>query len=265
VRRAGLIVLCAVLTALLCADFVAPHPYAEQFRDDANARPSARYPLGTDALGRDRLSRLLFGGRLSILLAPCAAGFAVILALLAGLTAGCVGGWWERVTVGATDLCLSLPWLFLLLAARAALPLNVSAEASLLITFALLGLLGWAGPSRILLANTRRLTAADFVTAAKASGCSRRRIAAIHILPHLLPVATAQFWVTAPAFLLSEANLGLLGLGIAEPLPSWGGLLRDLENLSGVSRAPWIAVPLAALVLVVACCQVIRRPEEHVL
>ena len=81
------------------------------------------------------------------------------------------------------------------------------------------------------------------------------RIALVQVLPNLRPVAAAQFWVTAPAFLLSEANLGLLGLGVAEPVPSWGNLLREMENLSQVARNPWMAAPLVALAIVVGCFQ----------
>ena len=89
------------------------------------------------------------------------------------------------------------------------LPLNVGPAASILVTFGLLGTLGWAGPSRIVTAAVKRHLASDFVLAARAAGCPLWRIALVHVLPHLMPVAAAQFWVTAPAFLLSEANLGL--------------------------------------------------------
>ena len=258
---AARVALATILIALLCADWLAQHPYQTQFRDDTNARPSRQYWLGTDALGRDRFSRLLYGGRISVVMAPVAAAAAVALALLAGLAAGCLGGWWERFVVTATDLCLSLPWLFLLLAARSLLPLNVSPQASILLTFGLLGLLGWAGPSRVILAAVKRHLTSDFVLTAQACGCPPWRIALLQILPHLIPVAAAQFWVTAPAFLLSEANLGLLGLGVAEPTPSWGSLLRELENLSQVADRPWMAAPLAALVLVVSCAHLAAREE----
>ncbi len=263
VRRAAILALTAIVLALLCADWIAPHSAETQFRDDAAARPSRQYPLGTDALGRDRLSRLLYGGRISMVMAPLAALLAVSLAVVAGLTAGCLGGWWERAAATLTDLCLSLPWLFLLLAVRALLPLNVGPEASILVTFALLGLLGWAGPSRIMLAAVKRHLSSDFVLAARAAGCHPLRIALVHLLPHLLPVAAAQFWVTAPAFLLSEANLGLLGLGVAEPTPSWGNLLRELENLSQVARCPWIAAPLVALFLVIGCSHLVTAAAEY--
>ena len=262
-RGAAIVLLGAILLALVCADWVAPHPYQAQFRDDPLAPPSAKFPLGTDALGRDRLSRLLYGGRISMVMAPLAALLAVALALLAGLVAGCLGGWWERAAALVTDLCLSLPWIFLLLAVRALLPLNVGAEASVLTTFGLLGLLGWAGPSRIILAAVKRQLASDFVLAARAAGCPLWRIALVHVLPHLIPVASAQFWVTAPAFLLSEANLGLLGLGVEEPMPSWGNLLRELENLPQVVQTPWIAAPLVALVLVAGCAHLASTAKEY--
>jgi peptide/nickel transport system permease protein len=258
-----MLVLSAVLIALLCADHVAPYSYQTQFRDDAGASPCRKYPLGTDALGRDRLSRLLYGGRISMVLAPAAALVAVTLALLAGLAAGCLGGWFERAAATVTDLCLSLPWLFLLLAARAMLPLNAGPAASIVVTFALLGLLGWAGPSRVVLAAVKRHLASDFALVARASGCPLWRIALVHVVPNLMPLALAQFWVTAPAFLLSEANLGLLGLGVAEPVPSWGNLLREMENLSQVARSPWTVAPLAALVVVVSCFHLVVSAEEY--
>ncbi len=263
-RRAALLILGAILIVLLGAEYFSLHRYQQQFRDDTSARPSRNYPLGTDALGRDRFSRLLYGGRISMLMAPAAALLAVTLALLAGLVAGCLGGWWERAATIVTDLCLSLPWLFLLLAARAMLPLNADPSASVLITFGLLGFLGWAGPSRIILAAVKRHLVSDFVLMAQASGCPRWRIAMVHVLPNLMPLAVAQFWVTAPAFLITEANLGLLGLGVAEPTPSWGGLLREMENLSQVAHAPWVLAPLAALVVVVSCCNLVVSAGEGV-
>jgi len=254
-RRAAIGVLGAILIVLLCAGWIAPFGYQQQFREEVGAAPCRQHRLGTDALGRDRLSRLIYGGRISMVLAPLAALVAVTLALAAGLTAGYLGGWWERIVTTAMDLCLSLPWLFLLLVVRAMLPLNVDPTASIVVTFALLGLLGWAGPSRVILAAVKRHLASDFVLAARSAGCPPWRIALVQVLPNLKPVAAAQFWVTAPAFLLSEANLGLLGLGVAEPAPSWGNLLREMENLSQVPSHPWVVAPLAALVMVVSCFQ----------
>src|SRR6201988_146924 len=118
-------VLGLVILASLAAGWIAPS-YSEQFRDAISAPPSSRFPLGTDELGRDRLARLLYGTRVSLLLAPAAALLSTLLAALVGGTAGYLGGRCERAVTAGLDLFLSLPWLFLLLAVRALLPLNTS-------------------------------------------------------------------------------------------------------------------------------------------
>jgi len=216
-------------------------------------------------LGRDRLSRTLHGGRLSLVCAPLAAAAAGVLALALGL-AGSIGGRRaERLVATAADVCLSLPWLFALLAARAALPLNAPPWTTLVLTFALLGLLGWAGPCRLILAAVRRQERSDFVLLAHAAGSSRMRIAAVQILPNLLPIAWAQFLVTAPAFLLAEANLGLLGLGVPEPLPSLGGMLRELQDVSAIGSHPLALAPAGLLFVVVSCFHLlVSADEKHV-
>ncbi|HVN80203.1 MAG TPA: ABC transporter permease [Terriglobia bacterium] len=261
-RIISLGVLGLVFLASLLADVVAPAPYSKQYREAPNAPPSRQFPLGTDELGRDRFSRLLYGSRVSLLLAPAAALLSTLGAAVIGGTAGYWGKWWERMAVTLTDLFLSLPWLFLLLTVRALLPLNVSPLASVVVTFSLLGLLGWASSARVVRAGARSLRSSDFVLQARAGGCLKRRIFFVQILPNLKPVLSAQFWISVPAFILAEANLGLLGLGVAEPLPSWGNLLRELENYSAVRSNPWLLAPLFLLVAVVSCFQILLSGEE---
>src|ERR1700683_2897504 len=144
-RAAAIVFLLAVSAMCLLGNVIAPASYAHQFRDDPNASPSRQHLLGTDDLGRDRFARLLYGTRVSLLLAPAAALLTSLLAAFIGGTAGFVGGWGEVCVMAGTDLFLSLPWLFLLITVRALLPLNVSPMVSVLITFAMLGCLGWAG------------------------------------------------------------------------------------------------------------------------
>jgi len=258
------VVLGIVVLASLAAAYITPSSYAEQFRDAISAPPSARFWLGTDELGRDRFARLLYGTRVSLLLAPAAALLSTLIAALIGGAAGYLGGRWERLLTTGVDLFLSLPWLFLLLAVRALLPLNTSPVTSVMITFLLLGCLGWAGPARIIRAGTRTLVNADYLTQASASGISRWRLFWRHLLPNLRPILLAQFWISVPLFILSEANLGLLGLGVSEPLPSWGAMLRELENYSAVLKNPWMLAPAILLVIVVSCLQLLLRTEESV-
>ncbi len=264
-RHIAIAVLALTFALSLGAEFIAPAPYAKQFREAPNSPPTTRFLLGTDELGRDRFSRLLYGTRISLLLAPTAALISTLLAALIGVAAGTLGGWWERAAVAAIDLFLSLPWFFLLITVRAVLPLNVPPITSVCITFALLGVLGWAASARVLCAGARSLRKAGFVTQARAAGTSPARILAVHILPNLKPVLWAQFWISIPVFILTEANLSLLGLGVAEPLPSWGSLLRDLESYSDLATQPWRLVPLLLLVVVVSAFQFIQHDQEFAL
>lgn len=261
-RVGAIFFLAVVLTACLAADYLAPCSYAQQFRDAPDAGPSQQHLLGTDDLGRDRFSRLLYGTRVSLLLAPAAALLASVLAAVAGGAAGFMGGWLESVVMAATDLFLSLPWLFLLITVRAFLPLNVSPLASVTITFALLGCLGWAAAARVILADARTLSGSDAILLARATGSSGFRLLRRHIVPNLKPVLYAQFWISIPVFILSEANLGILGLGVAEPLPSWGSLLKELESFSSFSAQPWQFVPLILLIATVNCFHLALRKEE---
>jgi peptide/nickel transport system permease protein len=261
VRYLGIGVLLLVSVACLLADLVAP-PYARQFRSEPDAAPSRQHLLGTDDLGRDRFARVLYGTRVSLLLAPAAALWASFLAVVIGGTAGFLGGWVERTVMAATDLFLSLPWLFLLITVRALLPLDVSPITSVAITFALLGCLGWAAAARVVCAAARTLATSDFILLARAAGSSGFRLLWRQVVPNLRPIGLAQFWISIPVFILTEANLGVLGLGVAEPLPSWGSLLRELQSYSAITGPPWQLVPLLLFVTVVSCFHLVLLEQE---
>ena len=261
-RRIAAVVLVLVFSGALAADFLARTPYEAQDRNQLSAAPSWRYPLGTDELGRDRLSRLLHGARVSLLLAPAAALLSLAISAFMGILAGYWGGWLERLMLAGTDLVLSLPWLFLMLTVRATLPLNVSPALSVIITFALLGTLGWGPAARVVHAGVRSFERSEFVLQARAGGGSSWKVMSVHILPNLKPILFAQFWILVPAFLLSEANLGLLGLGVAEPLPSLGSLLREMENLNALAASPWLLAPATLLLIVVSCFHLVIPQQE---
>jgi len=257
IRYLPWILLALLMLAALAGDRIAAASYAHQFRDFPGAPMSWRFPLGTDPLGRDRLARLLAATRISLVLAPSAAVFSTALATLIGGIAGYRGGMLDRIAVRAIDLMLSLPWIFLLIAARAALPLNVSPSTSVLITFILLGALGWAAPARVIRAGVRDIRNSDFLLQARACGCRGFRLLLRQVVPNLRPVLLAQFWTSIPLFILSEANLGLLGLGVSEPLPSWGNLLRELET--GLSFNPGIVACLALMLVVLGCFRLVTK------
>jgi ABC-type dipeptide/oligopeptide/nickel transport system permease subunit len=178
-----------------------------------------------------------------------------------GGIAGLAGGIVERAILAAADLFLSLPWLFLLLIARACLPLNVPAALSVSITFALLGLLGWAGPARVVRVAVLDLRNSDFVLFARASGCTFWRLLWAHVAPNVMPVLRAQFRIAVPVYILAETTLGMLGLGISEPLPSWGGLLRELEGADVPSRL-WLLAPALLLAAVTVSLQLLRPDKD---
>ena len=165
--------------------------------------------------------------------------------------------------LAAADLSMALPLLFVLLALRALLPLDISPLVSVIATFVLLGLLGWPSSLRVVWAAAKSLRDSDFLLLARATGCRRSRVIVRHVLPNLRPVMFAQFWISIPLFVLTEATLSMLGLGVMEPLPSWGNLLRGLEDISAVSGNPWRLAPLLLLIVVVVCLQLILPAREE--
>jgi ABC-type dipeptide/oligopeptide/nickel transport system permease subunit len=262
-RAAACAILLLVLGASLTANWIAPGGYAKQYREAADSPPTRQHWLGTDDIGRDRLARVLYGTRISLLLAPAAALFSTLIAALVGGMSGYLGGAWARIAMAVTDLFLSLPWLFLLITVRALMPLNVSPIVSVLVTFLVLGMLGWTSAARVLCTTAGSLRNSDFIRQASASGIRGSRLFWVHVLPNLKPVLYAQFWISIPAFILAEANLGILGLGVAEPMPSWGSLLRELEGLVSVGEQPWKFVPLALLVVVVTSFQFALSKQDE--
>lgn len=257
IRLFAVAVLVLTIGAALCANFLAPAGYEHQFRESPGASPSSQHLLGTDDLGRDRFARLLFGARVSLLLAPLAAAISTLLAAFFGGMAGYFGGWIERVALVVVDLFLSIPWLFLLISVRAVLPLNISPQSSVIVTFLLLGFLGWAVSARVVCAGTRELMSSEFVTLARATGFSGLKLVRLHLLPNLRGTLMAQFWISVPVFIITEANLGALGLGVSEPLPSLGSLLRELQSVVTLRPEPWRFIPLVVLVLVVSCFEIL--------
>jgi peptide/nickel transport system permease protein len=247
----------------LFAEGFTHYAYALQFREFPNAAPSLMHWLGTDGLGRDLFTRVIYGTRVSLLLAPAAALLATAVAAVLGGAAGLWGGLLETVILATADLSMSLPLLFVLIALRAFLPLDISPVLSVVATFVTLGLLGWPSSLRVVCAASRSLRQSDHLLLARATGYSNSQLLFRQVIPHLRPIFLAQFWISIPLFILTEATLSMLGLGVMEPLPSWGNLLRGTEDFSAMSANPWRLVPLFLLVLTVICFQFVLPSSEE--
>jgi len=206
------------------------------------------YLLGTDAYGRDQFSRLLFGGQVSLLAGLLGAGLTLIIGLSIGAVAGYYGGWRDTVLMRVAELFLALPWLYLLFALRAFLPLAVSPLTAFFLIIAVIGAVGWARPARLVRGVVLSSKERDFVRAARGFGATNGYLLRRHILPEASSVLLTQAAILIPQYVLAEMTLSFLGLGVPEPMPSWGNLLSSLQQYSVLVSYWWMYLP--ALIMV---------------
>ncbi len=205
--------------------------------------------LGTDGLGRDVLARLLYGGQISLIVGPLGLLLAYLIGVSLGALAGYYGGVLDSLLMRAAEVTMSLPALVLILALRAAFPLNVTpaqVAAMMLIIFAAVG---WAEVARLargLVAAERRQ---DYVAAAIVTGARASRIILRHILPNIRPPLLTHFAISAPSFILAEIALSFLGVGVQEPSASWGTLLAEAQDLSVLKNYLWMMTPALMIFL----------------
>lgn len=204
--------------------------------------------LGTDGYGRDLFSRILYGGQTSLLAGLLATLISLLIGALIGSTSGYFGGWTDAILMRFAELCLALPWLYLLFGVRAFLPLLVSPLYAFLIIVVVIGALGWARPARLIRGIALSARERDFVRAAKGFGASHFYILRRHILPQTRGVVLTQMAILIPQYVLAEVTLSFLGLGVPEPLPSWGNLLANLQQYSVISSYWWMYLPALAIV-----------------
>jgi peptide/nickel transport system permease protein len=205
------------------------------------------YFLGTDGFGRDQLSRLLFGGQVSLLAGLLGAGITLFAGSLIGAVAGYYGGWRDSVLMRLAEIFLALPWLYLLFALRAFLPLAVSPLQAFFLIIAVIGAVGWARPARLVRGVVLSAKERDFVRAARGFGASPGYLLRNHILPETYSVLLTQAAILVPQYVLAEMTLSFLGLGVPEPLPSWGNLLSSLQQYSVLVSYWWMYLPGLAM------------------
>ena len=240
----------SIVVLLFILSFLAPYltPYSP---DDLDAYhvllpPSSQHWLGTDELGRDVLTRIIFGARVSLKVGFVAVGIAAFIGTIAGLFAGYYGGWVDQLLMRFVDIMLCFPTFFLMLAVIAML------EPSIWYIMIVIGLTGWMGVARLVRAEVLSLRERDFVLAARAIGASDLRIIFRHILPNALSPVIVTATLGVAGAILTESALSFLGIGVQPPTPSWGNMLTAGKDY--LEFAWWLSLfpGLAILVTVIA-------------
>jgi peptide/nickel transport system permease protein len=245
----GLVIVVIVIALALAAPWIAPFNPDDQMFDGLSLEgaplpPGGAFLLGTDTLGRDLFSRLLYGARTSLVIGLVANGIAVGIGLLIGIFAGYIKGIASIVLMRFTDLMMAFPALLLAIVLAALL------RPSLWIVAMVIAMVNWVQVARIVYTETRGLSERDFIMAERSLGAGHLRILFLHILPHLIPTAIVWGTLGIATTVLLEATLSFLGIGVQPPQPSWGNII--FESQSYFQAAPWLVFFPGAIILLTA-------------
>ncbi len=243
----GLIVIALIVFAAVFAPWIVPYNPDEQFfegltLEGAPLAPNAQFWFGTDLVGRDLLSRIIYGARTSLIIGVIANGVSVLIGSAVGITAGYFKGWVSTVLMRFTDLMMAFPALLL------AIVLAAIFRPSLLIVAMVIAMVNWVQIARVLYTETRSLAERDFVEAERALGAGAFRILTRHIFPHLVSTIVVYATLGIATTVLLEATLSYLGIGVQPPTASWGNII--FENQTYFTSAPWLVfIPGFAIIL----------------
>lgn len=243
----GLLVIAVAVLAAVLAHWVAPFSPDEQFFDGltlegAPLPPGGKFLFGTDLLGRDLLSRIIYGTQTSLIIGVVANGIAVLIGAAVGIVAGYFRGIVGAMLMRFTDLMMAFPALLL------AIVLAATFKPSLWIVALVIAMVNWVQIARVVYTETRSLAERDFIVAERSLGAGSGRILTRHILPHLVPTLLVYATLGISTTVLLEATLSYLGVGVQPPTPSWGNII--FENQSYFSSAPWLVfIPGAAIIV----------------
>jgi peptide/nickel transport system permease protein len=213
------------------------------------AEPGKVLLFGTDGYGRDELSRVLVGGQISVAAGITATFIALLAGSILGVIAGYYGRWIDESLMGITELFLSLPWLYFLLGVRAFLPLHLSTIRTFFLLTGVIGLIGWARPARLVRGVVLSARNRNYVLASRGFGGSDFYLLRRHILPETFGVLLTQAALLVPRYIAAEVTLSFFGLGVNEPVPSWGNMLSTLQQYSVLVSYGWLLAPACALVV----------------
>ncbi|MEM6427885.1 MAG: oligopeptide ABC transporter permease [Deinococcota bacterium] len=244
----GGVLILLMLTAIF-APVLAPYdPYDLAMTEDGllefEAPPSPVFLLGTDAIGRDVLSRLIFGGRISLTIGLVSASIAIVLGSLLGVLAGYFGGLADALLSRFADAVSTFPALFLILT------VSSFVRPSIFNVMAVIGLLSWMPTFRLMRAEVLRLSHVDFIEGAHALGAGNIRIMLQHLMPNAIAPIIVQATLGVAEAILTESALSFLGLGVQQPIASWGNMLADARNFTVLQSQPWLWVPPGAAIFI---------------
>jgi peptide/nickel transport system permease protein len=209
------------------------------------------YIVGADRLGRDMLSRILYGTRVSMSIGLAGVAVSLFLGLILGGISGYFGGVTDTIVQRIVELILALPTIPIWLGLSAALPQDWSPLTRYFAITVILSLVGWTELARVVRGRFLALRTEDFVTAARLDGGSKGRVIFRHMMPSMSSHIIASVTLAIPMMIIAETSLSFLGLGLQAPLISWGVLLREAQNVQSIAQAPWLFIPGAAVVLAV--------------
>ena len=244
----GLVLVTGAIVFAFAGPHLAPWPPNEQFAEGLSKLgiphpPGGKFVLGADGLGRDELSRLLHGGRVSLQIALLATGLALGLGLTVGVVSGYFGGWLDQLSMRAVDVLLSLPFLLIAIAVNRAIARSGVGTLCLL-----LGFFSWPALARVTRAKVMQIRQLDYVAAARALGASDLSILLRHVLPNVLGPAIVLGTGMVADMIIVESAMSFLGLGVQPPQASWGSMLHDSQDL--MTYAPHLLMAPGAMIVV---------------
>lgn len=209
------------------------------------------YPLGADRLGRDLLTRMIYGTRVSMTIGLVGVALSFVLGIILGGASGYFGGWVDNLIQRIIEFLQSIPSIPLWMALAAAIPQGVDPIVVYFLITVILSILGWTGLARVVRGRFYSLKTEDFVVAARVDGCSDFRIITRHMVPSFMSHIIASITLAVPSMIIAETSLSFLGLGLRAPVVSWGVLLQQAQSIRVIASSPWIMLPGLPVVLVV--------------
>lgn len=241
-------VLVLIVLMAIFADAITRFPYEQVDLRARSSPPSAEHLFGTDRVGRDVWSRMIYGARVSLAVGLGATALSTVIGVVVGSVAGFYGKWVDMLLMRITDVVLTFPSIVIMLTLAALLPRTIWA-----IVF-VIGILGWPAVARLVRAQFLSLKEQEYVLAARSIGVSNTRIMFVHILPNVIAPLVALVTFSIGSAILTEAGLSFLGLGVPPPTPSWGNMLETARNLDILRNLPWTWIPPAVMTVVTLLC-----------